>query len=110
MVLCDRVVPIKHGAHINDELWEVLKKEYGGELLTRPNLWYREPIRNAQWITAAPHYTQEERSYMAYGNEATMRTTYWQLYLRLSVGPAGNRGGLPKDAPFPYDLSNNANK
>ncbi|TFK80501.1 hypothetical protein K466DRAFT_648634 [Polyporus arcularius HHB13444] len=80
VVLCDRVIPFgsKSGMTI---------RCYGGEIM------YTSGVH---WITHAPEYTREKESYMAYGNEAAMMTTYWQIYLRLSVGPHGDRGGEPR--------------
>lgn len=103
LVLCDRVAPLRRGVQYENPLWETLQSQCGGELLTRPRWTYEEvEIPDVQWITSAPSYTQEEKSYMAYGNEATMCTTYWQIYLRLSVGPVGDRGGKPRILPSPH--------
>lgn len=87
MVLCDRVIPFGSEERYDDPMCETLRSEYGGEIM------YTSGVH---WITHAPEYTREKESYMAYGNEAAMMTTYWQIYLRLSVGPHGDRGGEPR--------------
>ncbi|RPD56685.1 hypothetical protein L226DRAFT_615369 [Lentinus tigrinus ALCF2SS1-7] len=100
LVLCDRVAPLSHMQQVEYPLWETLKRDYGGELLTRPlRRFDGKPIANVKWISTAPRFTRKETTFMAYGNEKSMETTYWEIYLRLSVGPAGDRGGKPRDLP-----------
>ncbi len=102
LVLCDSIAPLQRHQQIDDPLWKTLERFYGGELMTRPRFMYEErPIPNVKWITPAPGYAQQETQYMAYGNEATLKTTYWQVCLRLSVGPVGDRSGKPRDLPPP---------
>lgn len=54
--------------------------------------------QKVRWITEMTTFNATEFSYMAYGNEASMKHSYGNFCLICEVGPVGDRMGRPLES------------